>query len=199
MRATCPECGAQAHISAMFVEEDGKRLALIAADLGPELGRALLGYLGLFKPAKHSLRLARAVKLAQEVVELVNVGSVSKDDRGSVRRPASATHWAAGIETMLTQRSSLSLPLESHGYLRAVVFGLAEKADAFQERRRESEAKTGRHLSQPTGAVSSPHQESKLETQLAYIDHMERMGQLTSEEATGQRQDAYTKFGGSNG
>lgn len=199
MRATCPECGAQAHISAMFVEEDGKRLAMIAAGLGPELGKVLLSYLGLFKPAKQGLRLARAVKLAQEVADLVATGSVYKDERSSLRRPATPSHWAAGMDTMLTQRSSLVLPLESHGYLRAVVYGLADKADAHQERKREAEARTGMHLSRPTGISESPHHESKLDTQLAYIDHMMRMGQITPEEANGQRQDAYEKFGGSHG
>jgi hypothetical protein len=183
----------------MFVEEDGKRLAMIAAGLGPELGKVLLSYLGLFKPVKQGLRLARAVKLAQEVADLVTMGTVCKDERSSIRRPATPSHWAAGMDTMLTQRSSLVLPLESHGYLRAVVYGLADKFDAQQERQRETEARTGRHLSQATGVSSSPHQESKLDTQLAYIDHLERMDQITAEEATAQRQEAFTKFGGSNG
>lgn len=31
MCATCPECGAQADIAAMFVEDDGKRLAVAVA------------------------------------------------------------------------------------------------------------------------------------------------------------------------
>ncbi|MGH8040300.1 MAG: hypothetical protein ACRES5_27245, partial [Pseudomonas sp.] len=81
MKATCPECGAQGHVNAFFVEEDGKRLAVTLAGMQPELGKAVLGYLGLFKPAKTSLRLSRAAKIAQEVAGLVEAGHVCKDER----------------------------------------------------------------------------------------------------------------------
>ncbi len=195
MRATCPECGAQAHIAAMFAEEDGKRLALVIADMPRELGRAVLGYLGLFKPAKTALRLARAAKLAQEVADLVAAGSVCKDERSGVRRPAGPALWAAGIEQMLTARASLVLPLESHGYLRAVVFGLADKADAAQERQREEDARVGKHLRSASGTTPSPHQETPLERQLAWIARTLDMGGLTPEEAEEEREKAYAKHG----
>lgn len=199
MRATCPECGAQAHISAMFAEEDGKRLALIAADLPEGVGRPVLAYLGLFKPAKTALRLARAVKLAQEVTDLIAAGSVCKDERSGVRRPASPAHWAAGIEQMLAQRGSLSLPLETHGYLRAVVYGLADKADAAQERQREEDARVGKHLRTSSGITPSSNQETPLERQLAWIAHMQSVGGFSEEEAESERKKAREKHGDANG
>ena len=52
--------------------------------------------------------------------------SLSDDERNGVRRSASPAMWATGIEQMLAQRGSLTLPLENHNYLRAVVFGLAD-------------------------------------------------------------------------
>lgn len=199
MRATCPECGAQAHISAMFADDDGKRLALIAADLPEGIGRPVLAYLGLFKPAKTALRLARAVKLAQEVADLIAAGSVCKDERSGVRRPASPAQWAAGIDQMLAQRGSLSLPLESHGYLRAVVYGLADKADAAQERQREEDARVGKHLRTSSGVTPSSHQETPLERQLAWIARTLEMGGLNEEEAQAEREKAYAKHGRPNG
>jgi len=75
---TCPECGAQAHVSAFFVEDDGKRLAGLFAEMEPILGRAVLGYLGLFKPNKTALRLSRAVTLTQELLNLVTAGAVCR-------------------------------------------------------------------------------------------------------------------------
>ena len=195
MRATCPECGTQAHISAMFVEDDGKRLAMTVAGMAPELGRAVLAYLGLFKPAKTALRMARAAKIAQEVAELVGAGTVCRDERGGVRRSASASQWAVGMEQMLAQRGSLSLPLESHGYLRAVVFGLADKVDAAQERQRESDARAGKHLSAGSGITPSPHQETPLQRQLIWIARMVEMGQFTAEQADAERATAREKFG----
>ena len=194
MRATCPDCGAQAHVTAFFVEDDGKRLAMTVAGLEPELGRALLGYLGLFKPPKTALRMARAAKIAQEVAELVAVGSVCKDERSGVRRAASPAQWAAGIEQMLAQRSSLSLPLESHGYLRAVVYGLADKADAAAERQRETDARAGNHLGYPSGKSDAPSV-SAYENHLRWIAQSEDAGGFTAEEAEEERRKARERYG----
>ncbi|MGH8044460.1 MAG: hypothetical protein ACREOX_07600, partial [Stenotrophomonas sp.] len=88
-------------MSAFFVEDDGKRLAMTLAAMQPELGKAVLGYLGLFKPAKTALRLSRAAKIAQEVADLVATGQVCKDERSGVRRSANMASWANGIEQML--------------------------------------------------------------------------------------------------
>lgn len=194
MRATCPDCGVQAHVTAFFVEDDGKRLAMTVAGLEPELGRALLGYLGLFKPSKTALRMARAAKLAQEVAALVASGSVCKDERGGVRRTTTPATWAAGIEQMLAQRGALTLPLDTHGYLRAVVFGLADKADAAAERAREASARAGKHLA-PTSAKSGAAQESAYESQMRWIDQTLGLGGFTVEEAEQERRKARERYG----
>lgn len=199
MRATCPECGAQAHLASFFVEEEGKRLAMAVAGMSPELGRATLAYLGLFKPVKSSLRLARAAKLAQEVADLVATGTVCKDERTGVRRAATPQLWATGMETMLAQRAGLTLPLESHGYLRSVVFGLADKLDAAAERQRESNARAGRHLHTGPGASPAPHDESKLERQLTWIAQQLDLGGMTEDEAEAARAAARAKYGEGDG
>lgn len=198
MRATCPDCGAQGHIAAFFVEDDGKRLAALLADMQPELGRAVIGYLGLFKPHKTALRLARAVKLVQELVALVDAGSVCRDERSGMRRATTPSMWAYGIEQMLAQRAALTLPLDSHGYLRAVVYGLADKADAVAERTREEDARNGRHM-RPEGPVGSgpvARHESKLENQLAFIRQMLNAGAYTPEQAEAEREKARQRHAG---
>lgn len=192
MRGTCPDCGAQAHLSAFFAEDDGKRLAALMADMQPELGRAVIAYLGLFKPLKNALRLPRAVKLVQELAALVAAGTVCRDERNGVRRPASPAMWTAGIEQMLAQRASLTLPLENHNYLRAVVFGLADKADAVTEREREENARAGRHLD---AAAPPQPKESPLERQLAWIRQQEGYGAFTAEQAEVERAKARAKYG----
>lgn len=188
MRATCPDCGAQAHLSAFFAEDDGKRLATLMADMQPELGRAVIAYLGLFKPAKNALRLPRAVKLVQELAALVSAGTVCRDERNGVRRSSSPAMWTAGIE----QRASLTLPLENHNYLRAVVFGLADKADAATERQREESARAGRHLD---SAAPQQAKETPLERQLAWIRQQEGYGAFTAEQAEEERAKARKKYG----
>lgn len=198
MRATCPECGAQAHLSAFFAEDDGKRLAALLAGMQPELGRAVIGYLGLFKPAKTALRLARALKIAQEVAELVAAGTVCKDERTGVRRPALPAHWSAGIEQMLAQRDRLTLPLDGHGYLRAVVFGLADKQDAARERQAEADARAGKHLGGGSGNAVQTPKETPLERQLNWIARMVELGQFDAAKAEEERAKARDKFGDSD-
>ncbi|MFC3716826.1 hypothetical protein ACFONC_11755 [Luteimonas soli] len=196
MRATCPDCGADGHVSAFFAEADGKRLAAVLAGMAPELGRATIGYLGLFKPGKTALRLPRAVKLAEELRALAEAGSVTNDERTGVRRPCSPATWATGIEQMLAQRAALTLPLKNHNYLRAIVFGLADQADAAAERQRETNARAGKHLA--AGSEKSDH-ESPLVAELKFIERQHELGQLTGEEREAKRAQARAKYGASNG
>lgn len=193
--ATCPSCAFQADIEAFFADDDGKRLAAVVADMPPECARAVLAYLRLFKPNKTGLRMARAVKLASEVAALVAAGSVCKDERGGVRRPASPAMWAQGIEQMLAQRDRLSLPLESHGYLRAVVFGIADSVDAAAERQKHADAQAGKHLPTPSGKPAANGGESKLANAIAHIAQQVLYGHLTDEEATAERVKAREKYG----
>lgn len=191
MRGTCPSCGEQSHISAFFVESEGKRLAITVADMEPVLGRAVIAYLGLFKPVKTQLRLARAAKIAQEIADLVSEGSVCKDERNGVRRPASATLWAAGIETMLVQRGTLTLPLENHNYLRSVVFSLADKADAAVERKTEKAKQHGQHLK----PVHTNNSETPLERELNWINQQRSVGAISPEQAEVDSIAMRRKFG----
>ena len=194
MHATCPHCAFSAEIEAFFAEDDGKRLAAVVADLPPECGRALLRYLRMFRPAKQGLRMARAVKLAQEVRALIERGTVARDERTGVHRPASPAMWAEGMETMLDQRQKLTLPLEGHGYLRAVVFGLADRADAQAERQREEHARSGQHLKPASEKAASAPAETPLQNQLAWIAQMQSVGAMTAEQAETERQRAREKY-----
>lgn len=125
MQVQCPCCGEQFPFEAGFADAEGKQLAALFAGLEPKLGRAVLGYLRLFSPAKRGLRTTRAIRLVEELLALVGTGSVSRDARTTETKPAPPRLWAVGIEQMLIQRERLQLPLENHNYLRAVVWGIA--------------------------------------------------------------------------
>ena len=125
MQIQCPCCGEQFPFEAGFADADGKQLAALFAKLDPKLGRAVLGYLRLFSPAKRGLRMTKAVRIVEELLVLVETGQVQRDARTAESKPAPARLWAAGIEQMIVQRERLQLPLENHNYLRAVVFGIA--------------------------------------------------------------------------
>ena len=96
---------------------------------------------------------------------------------------------------MLVQRAALTLPLENHNYLRAVVFGLADKADAANERQKETNARAGKHLNTASGKSASTGEESRLVAQLQWINDMVAKDQFTEEEAEAERAKAHEKYG----
>ncbi|CAM5601048.1 hypothetical protein [Rhodanobacter lindaniclasticus] len=147
---TCPCCGADFPWEAGLIEADAKRLGAVLGDMEPALARAAMSYLRLFKPLKTALRLSRATKLLQDLAALIAEGTVCRDERTGVRRPAPVSAWVAGIEQMLQQADRLTLPLSAHGYLRQVVFGIADAADAAAEKSREQDLREGRRQAGPS-------------------------------------------------
>jgi hypothetical protein len=192
MHVTCPSCNDSFPIVAGFLEPDGKRFGMLLAGMEPALGRAVVEYLALFTPAKQKLRLVKAVKLVAALDALVREGTVCRDERGGVRRPASSAHWVAGIEQMLEQRAKLTLPLGNHHYLRAIVYGIADQADAAGERAREASIRTGHR---PVGPSPPSVAADPLKEQLLYVDKMHEYGRLNDEEWDAERAKAFAKYG----
>lgn len=124
VRVTCPACGCRGDIEAFLVEEDAKRMAAGFAEMEPALGRAVLRYLRMFKPAKQELRASRAATLVADLMALITAGTVCKDERGGQRRPAPVAVWVDALEQMLANPPSTT-PLTNHHYLRAVAYGVA--------------------------------------------------------------------------
>ncbi len=183
MHVTCPTCNESFPIVAGFLEPDGKRFGMLLAGMDPVLGRAVVEYLALFTPGKQKLRLVRAVKLVTALDALVREGSVCRDERGGVRRPATPAQWAVGIEQMLEQRGKLTLPLANHHYLRAIVYGLADQADAAAERQREADKKAGRHLASGNADASAAAARLARVEKIGRIQADRQLGLLTPAEA----------------
>lgn len=190
MRVTCPCCGEAFPLEAGFLEADGKRLATLLAAMPPELGRAAIGYLRLFKPQKQGLRTLRAVKLVSELASLVDAGDVCRDERGGVRRPATAALWAQGIEQMLQQADKLTLPLANHHYLRAIVYGLADAADAKAERAHEAELRNAPRAT----AKTARRPENPLTAELRFIAQLHSYGSIDDAERSKREASARAKF-----
>lgn len=151
----CPSCGFSGEIEAFLIEPEAKRAIARVAALEPAIGKLVGPYLRLFANGKRGVQLRRAVALIDELAALVDAGEVCRDERVGVRRPASPAMWAAGMEQMIGQPPSG--PLKNHHYLRAIVFGLADQADAQAERAREESARQGRRsASGPRRAVDDP-------------------------------------------
>jgi len=199
MHATCPTCGEAFPIGAGFHEADGKRFGMLLAGMEPALGRAVIEYLPLFNPAKQKLRLAKAVKLVEALDALVREGTVCRDERTSVRLPATVAQWVTGIEQTLAQRARLTLPLQNHHYLRSIVYGIADQAAATQERQTEANKRAGRHLEPASVDATTRANLVALNDALRGIESDVRLGLLSPEKAAERTAKAKADFGVGNG
>lgn len=195
MRATCPDCGATGHVSAFFADDDGKRLVAAVIELPAEVQRAAMGYLSLFKPPKNSLSSARATRVVLELQQLVATGTVCIDDRGGVRRKAPPALWAQGIEQMLLQRTSLTLPLPSHAYLRKVVFTLADQVEAKAERAIEEQRKAGQHRATSSPAKAELTQQERYDNHVKFLRSRLEYGAMTKDEFDQAVAEARERYG----
>ncbi len=179
----CPSCGFSGDLEAFLIEPEAKRAIARVAALEPALGRVLGPYLRLFGNGKRGVQLRRAVKLIDELVTMVDVGSVCRDERVGVRRKATAAMWAAGVEQVVSNPPSGAL--QNHHYLRAVVFGLADAADAAAERAVEAGKKTGQNR---TSTASAPAAVDRAAERRAFAASMVDLGTWSKEKA-----DEYVK------
>jgi len=180
MQLTCPCCGEQFPLEAGMADDEGKRLAALFAGMDPKLGKAVLQYLRLFSPAKRSLRTSKAIRLVEDLLALVTPGTVTRDARTTDTRRATPTLWAMGIEQMLIAREKLTLPLDNHHYLRAVVFGLAGDTQAVAAAAEASRAR-------PAG--TGPLRTDDYFLKLSQINGDESKGLISPEEAEKRRRE----------
>lgn len=195
MHVTCPSCNESFPLAAGFLEPDGKRFGVLLAGMEPALGKAVIEYLGLFAPGKQKLRLSKAVKLVAALDAMVREGSVCRDERVGTRRSTTVAHWVAGIEQMIEKRGVLTLPLSNHNYLRSIVFGVADQADAAAERQREADARAGRQR-QASYGDDSHGKRMALNEAINRIKADQELGLITKDQADAQRADAIRNFGG---
>ena len=154
MRLTCMGCGA--HGSYELFTNDGEARATFAAAqrLPAGLGGPMLDYLTLFRPAQRLLSWKRAKKLLEELVPMLESGTVTRNGR---KVPCEPQAWRKAIEQMLEQRERLSLPLKSHGYLLEVVLGSLPKLAAEAETAAEAGKRDASN--QRRAALSQAHAE----------------------------------------
>lgn len=117
MLGRCPICHSQISLEAVCQDEAGRELLGVLANLPGDASRALVQYLGLFRPEKRDLSNDRALRLAREVLAL-------------------ATDYlrlsAAMAETVEAIRAkSGAAPMKNHNYLRRVLEGMPEAAGAL--------------------------------------------------------------------
>lgn len=162
MKLVCPSCGLTASAEAWINDAAARDLLLAVATLPAPLPKAMLPYLGLFRPEKQALRWDKAAKIVSELAKSVQTGYVQV--QGKVARPCPPRIWAAAMEQMVERRESIRRPLPNHNYLRQVAWQLADEEDARGEatrRQMESAGGIGRnrtvdHIPGASNMILSP-------------------------------------------
>ena len=137
MDVTCPACLARFPLAAALTD-GAARQALVEALRCTAPPALVLAYLECFRPAKRSLSWSRAKRLLAELADAMEAGEVRRRGRTwTVTREM----WVEALEVVHERRAggALELPLRDHAYLWEVVSGLANRAEAAEERRIEAE------------------------------------------------------------
>lgn len=168
---SCPVCGSEFDLATAFASETDRQALTRLASVSIPLGARVLQYIGLHQPAKQRLTAAKKIKLLLQLLPDLERQAIAHKGRDwAVPRTA----WATAIDQMLEMRNAgrLELPLKGHGYLYAVLAGMADKHEAAAEQKHESERRNtgrahtsdaatqvGQLLQQPTPQAQQQHQQ----------------------------------------
>lgn len=149
----CPVCGAELDLAVLFSHEHDQRALARLAALSIPLGARVLQYLSLFTPPKQRLTAAKKIKLILQLLPDLERQAITHKGRDW---PAPLAAWAQAIDQMLAARDAqrLELPMKGHGYLYAVLAGMADKHEAQAEQQREQELRTGPRAATVNGPAS---------------------------------------------
>lgn len=150
---SCPVCGTELDLAVLFSHEHDQRALARLAAVSIPLGGRVLQYLGLFTPPKQRLTAAKKIKLILQLLPDLERGAISWKGRDWA---APRTAWAMAIDQMLAARDAqrLELPMKGHGYLYAILAGMADKFEGQAEQQREQELRTGPRAATVNGPAS---------------------------------------------
>lgn len=155
MRLTCPACGAEMTLDIALAHEGARAATLTALELPDRLGKALIAYVSLFRPAKRQLSHDRLAAILGELLPMIQAAQIERNGR---TWPAPVEYWRAGIEAMIAKRDAgrLQLPLKSHGYLLEIIAGIANDAEGKAETQREQQRAYAYSTERVVEATSAP-------------------------------------------
>ena len=137
----CPNCGCELTIEQLFGHVQDQRAFAHLAMLSVPLGARVLQYVQLFAPARNRMTLARKARLIEQLLPDLQRQAITHNGR-DWEAPLAA--WALAIDQMLQLRDQqkLRLPLSGHGYLYAVLAGMADKVERADEQNVEKARRT---------------------------------------------------------
>ena len=120
MKTRCPCCGTALSLDALVAHDDARSALVSVFAMGGPMGSAVVRYLGLFRPDKNELSMARVAKILAELLPDIQAQRITTG--GQVfEAPPEAWVWA--VEQSLAARDDgrLKVPLKSHSWLYAVI------------------------------------------------------------------------------
>lgn len=150
---SCPTCGTELDLAVLFAHEQDQRALARLASVSIPLGARVLQYLALFTPPKQRLTSAKKIKLILQLLPDLERQAITHKGR-DWEAPLAA--WAQAIDQMLAARDAqrLELPMKGHGYLFAILAGMADKHEASAEQQREQQLRTGPRAATTSGPAS---------------------------------------------
>lgn len=139
MRLTCQACGAVISLDAALGHDGAREAVQLALQIPAPLGKLLVQYVALFRPAQRQLSMDRLASLLGDLLPMIDAAQIERNGRLFA---APHPYWQQALESMLAGRDKLNLPLKSHGYLLEIIAGYADKAEAKAEAKAEE---TKRH------------------------------------------------------
>ena len=150
---SCPVCGAELDLAVLFSHEHDQRALARLASVSIPLGGRVLQYLALFTPPKQRLTAAKKIKLILQLLPDLERQAITWKGRDWA---APREAWAMAIDQMLAARDAqrLELPMKGHGYLYAILAGMADRFEGQAEQQREQELRTGPRAATVNGPAS---------------------------------------------
>lgn len=159
MRLKCPACGALASLDILLTHDGARDAVMLALQFPAPLGKRLIQYLTLFRPATRELSFDRVASILGEILPDVQSAKIKRGGRELVMP---LDYWQMGIDAVIAARDAgrLTLPMKSHGYLYEILAGMVDKAEAKRETEHEKNRATGGDVI-PAGMVviNNPQQQ----------------------------------------
>lgn len=121
----CAQCGGRTPVE-MAVEHEGAShvVARCMTSLGP-VGVAMMSYLALHRPPQRFLTWEKVERVLTDLLDVYDAGVLVRDRQ---RHTLSDDMWLAALGAVRDAMPTLSLPLDGHGYLYAILANLSQKA-----------------------------------------------------------------------
>ena len=141
MKLVCPACGAACAAEAWTNDAEARQALRIVAELPESVSRRAIAYLAIFRPMTgRGLKWSTALRHLAELQRLVKEPHVQWEQRPA--RPNDSMLWGKAMDQLI-QHPPKKLPLKSHGYLRAMVYDLADESDRKNESARTADEASG--------------------------------------------------------